>query len=618
MEMSLARLKLRQKLLVLLFIAGGIGLVAFALVQVITDHQLSVKFIPENRSLRDVQSRAALLIHDYYRFMLSPDIITVSQLDGELVLIRQSLASYTQLIAGQPIKEQLAESIGNSINGLEQAGREMIAASRSFIEIFAQQEQLEEDIDRVFEQYQSAVSIDIGNSIENQDWGNLTGDYLPELRMIDSIKQQFLMLFLNIRKFQIDPSGNTIAEIGVLQQRIAGSSTLFEIYVAKSNVRAELSAQILAIYKRMLAVVDTFTLSRQRAEFAVSRAEQSGIDLNESIMSAITASDTVGWKNLRESLVLLSGILLMTLVISYLLIYIGLDRILGPLEKLQTVISRLGKGDFKQRSKDVDGIDEIGQLAVAFNRMADQLEENAGQKQLFIDQLEQKNMELERFTYTVSHELKSPLVTVNGFLGLLARDLGDATTDAVQNDMQQITSAMDTMGRQLEDLLELSRVGRVVNPPQAFALTDVCREVLDTLHGPINEAAAQIKIGDRMPDVYADQVRVREVIQNLVENAIKFSSTMGQPRVDISAEVVADKVLCRVCDNGPGIDPQYHDKVFELFDRLDSEIPGTGIGLALVKRIIEIHEGNIWIESQEDGQGCCFCFTLPFQRGTGI
>jgi len=616
--MSLARLKLRQKLLLMLFCAGTIGLTAFSLVLVITDHQLSVKLIPENRALRDVESRSALLIQDYYRFMLSPDIITVSQLEGELVLIRQGLTRYAQLIAGQPVKEQLADSIGNSIDGLEQAGLEMIAARRSFIEIFAQQEQLEKDIDLVFEQYQSTVSIDIGNSIKNQEWGNLTRNYLPELRMIDSVKQQFLLLFLNIREFQIDPSGETITEIGLLEQRIAVSNAMFEIYVIKSDIRAQLSTQILTIYKRMLTVVDTFTMSRQQAGIAVSRAEQSGIDLNESIMSAITATNTVGWKNLRESLILSGGILLMTLVISYLLIYMGLDRILRPLEKLQMVISRLGKGDFKQRSKDVSRIDEIGHLAAAFNHMADQLEENAGQKQQFIDQLEQKNMELERFTYTVSHELKSPLVTVNGFLGLLARDLGDATTNAVQNDIRHIASAVNTMSRQLEDLLELARVGRVVNPPQAFALTDVCRDVLDTLRGPIAEAAAQVKIGDRMPEVYADRVRVHEVVQNLVENAVKFSRPTGQPQVDIFAEVVADKVLCRVCDNGPGIDPRFHDKVFELFDRLDSKIPGSGIGLALVKRIIEIHEGNVWIEAQEDGQDCCFCFTLALPGGTEI
>jgi signal transduction histidine kinase len=250
--------------------------------------------------------------------------------------------------------------------------------------------------------------------------------------------------------------------------------------------------------------------------------------------------------------------------------------------------------------------------------MADQLEENAAQKQRFIEQLEQKNMELERFTYTISHELKSPLVTVNGFLGLLEHDLGDNKSAAVRQDMQQIESAIDTMSTQLADLLELARVGRVVNPPQVFLLADLCHDVIDTMQGSITETDAQVVIEEGMPQVYADQVRVREVIHNLLENAIKFSATLGQPRVEVTAQIVTDKVLCRVGDNGPGIDPQYHDRVFELFDRLDSEIPGTGIGLALAKRIIEIHGGKIWIEAKEDGQGCCFCFTLPFQRGTEI
>lgn len=139
----------------------------------------------------------------------------------------------------------------------------------------------------------------------------------------------------------------------------------------------------------------------------------------------------------------------------------------------------------------------------------------------------------------------------------------------------------------------------------------MCREVLETMRGPIAEADALVEIDDDMPRVYADEIRVREVMQNLIENAIKFSRSGGKPHIDISAEAQADKVLCRVRDNGPGIDPQYHDKVFELFDRLDNDIPGTGIGLALVKRIIEIHGGNIWIEPIPDTPGACFVFELP-------
>jgi hypothetical protein len=169
-EVKLAHLKLRQKLLILLFSVGGVGLAAFVLVLALADYQLSERFIPENRTLRDVESRSALLIQNYYRFMLTPEIIDASVLDGELVLIRKSLDTYRQLVASHKQKQQLAVSIAASIDGLEQAGKEMILARRSFIGIFMQQQNLEADINRVFEQYRLAVSTDIGQAIENQDW----------------------------------------------------------------------------------------------------------------------------------------------------------------------------------------------------------------------------------------------------------------------------------------------------------------------------------------------------------------------------------------------------------------------------------------------------------------
>jgi signal transduction histidine kinase len=109
--------------------------------------------------------------------------------------------------------------------------------------------------------------------------------------------------------------------------------------------------------------------------------------------------------------------------------------------------------------------------------------------------------------------------------------------------------------------------------------------------------------------------RIREVVRNLVENGIKFTTPLRQPRIYISATRHQGRIFCRDEDNGPGIEPSYHEKAFGLFDRLDSGVPGNGVGLALVKRIVEIHNGAVWVEPQGNGHGCCFCFTLPFQKG---
>jgi signal transduction histidine kinase len=230
-------------------------------------------------------------------------------------------------------------------------------------------------------------------------------------------------------------------------------------------------------------------------------------------------------------------------------------------------------------------------------------------------ELEQRNIELEQFAYTVSHDLKTPLVTVNGFVGLLAKDVEAGDIVSAAKDMQQIVSAITKMGHSLDDLLELARVGSVVNEPQLLSLNQLSDEVIFAMQGLIAESGAEIEIAPDLPAVLADKNRIAEVIQNLFENAIKFCGDDNTPKISVDSEIQGNWVQCRVKDNGIGIDPLYHDKVFELFDRLDPKIDGTGVGLALVKRIIEVHDGKVWIESEGTGQGTRICFTLPAAIG---
>lgn len=244
--------------------------------------------------------------------------------------------------------------------------------------------------------------------------------------------------------------------------------------------------------------------------------------------------------------------------------------------------------------------------------LADELEVRVGERTA---ELEQRNIELEQFAYTVSHDLKTPLVTINGFVGLLAKDIEAGNFESAVKDMQQIVSAIKKMGHSLDDLLELARVGSVVNKPQLLSLNQLSDEVIFTMQGLLTESGAEIEIAPDLPAVLADKNRIGEVIQNLFENAIKFCGDDNTPKISVDAEIQGDWVLCRVQDNGIGIDPLYHDKVFELFDRLDPRIDGTGVGLALVKRIIEVHDGKVWIESEGTGHGTRINFTLPAAIG---
>lgn len=613
--MNRARPTLRNKLLALLSIVGGIGLASLLLILATADRQLFDRFLPENRAMRDIEARSALLVQNYYRFMLTPELVTVDEMTGASQIIQQRLANFRRLVAGQGPRELLADSIRASIERLDEAGHDLILARLRFDQINELQADLEDEVNLVFARYKQSVDLDSRRALSAGDFGRLTSRILPELRMIQTLHLLYLQLFLEVRGYQAGPGGGNLSVIDGYIRQIDDSSVLLRMYEENATERAWLATHVLVIYEKMLEVVEKYRLSKKSADFALSLAEQAGIDLNHEISVAIGASESLGWEELRRSLLLSGLILVATLVVSYLSIYAGLHRIVRPLEQLQVVIKRLGKGDFSQRSVDVIRNDEIGQLATSFNRMADQLERNDEQRQEFIGELEQKNMELQRFTYTVSHELKSPLVTVKGFLGLLEKDMAAKDSERMRNDMNKIAAAVDIMSKQLEDLLELSRVGRQINQSAGFSLNETCHDVLRMMQGLIDERDAEVVIENGMPEVFADQARIREVIKNLVENAIKFTPPDRRPRVEISAEPGNGSVLCRVCDNGPGIDPRYHDRVFGLFDRLDPGVPGTGIGLALVKRIVELHGGDIWIETRGDGQGCCFCFTLPAHGG---
>lgn len=233
------------------------------------------------------------------------------------------------------------------------------------------------------------------------------------------------------------------------------------------------------------------------------------------------------------------------------------------------------------------------------------------ERESLIGQLETKNAELERFAYTVSHDLKGPLITVKGFLGLLEQDLQTDDRAAVKSDVDRISAAADRMKQLLDELLELSRIGRIVNPPQVFPLADLAREAAEHLDGQLRERNVCVEIADNLPTVRADRIRLLEVLQNLLENSVKFLGEQPNPRIEIGSRTGAEEPIYFVRDNGIGIDPRFHDKVFGLFEKLAPDSPGTGIGLALVKRIIEVHGGRIWIESAGPGTGTTICFTLP-------
>ncbi|MCA9499499.1 MAG: PAS domain S-box protein [Nitrospira sp.] len=236
------------------------------------------------------------------------------------------------------------------------------------------------------------------------------------------------------------------------------------------------------------------------------------------------------------------------------------------------------------------------------------------EREELIDQLETKNAELERFTYTVSHDLKSPLVTIEGFLSFVEQDVKTLNVEQLEADLQRIRDAVTHMKRLLGELLELSRIGRAANPIERCVMDEVAHKALDHLKEDIQRLGIHVDISPGLPWVTGDYLRLVEVLQNLLENAIKFMGEQPDPRIEISMRQDGNDTVLFVRDNGIGIDPAYQEKIFGLFERLESQIDGTGIGLALVKRIVDVHGGRIWVESEGKGHGSTFCLTLPDDR----
>jgi signal transduction histidine kinase len=339
-------------------------------------------------------------------------------------------------------------------------------------------------------------------------------------------------------------------------------------------------------------------IDQLRSSFArlFSQEQALAVQRERSAESTSSRAIAAGW----GGLILL---LLLTLAVWF---YVR-RSVVRPVLTVAEASRRLAEGDMTARVPPVRD-DELGDLARAFNSMADSLEASSEALAERSRELERSNRELEQFASVTSHDLQAPLATISMYAQLLeqrhARELNGG-----QQLVEGINAATVKARTLIRDLLEYSRAGRgeLLNEP--VEMKEVAGEALEMLAGPIEQSGADVTVED-LPVILGDVRKLRQVFLNLISNALKFADDI--PVVRVSAEVQGNTAIFAVADNGIGMDPGQAERIFQPFHRLHAEedYPGTGIGLAVCERIIEQHGGRIWAQSAPN-QGSTFRFTLP-------
>jgi signal transduction histidine kinase len=339
-------------------------------------------------------------------------------------------------------------------------------------------------------------------------------------------------------------------------------------------------------------------IDQLRTSFARLFAQEQSLAVKRERSAESTSSSAiaVGW----GGLVLLIGL---AAAASYYL----RRSVVRPVLTVADASRKLAEGDMSARVPPVRD-DEIGDLARAFNSMADSLEASSDALAERSRELERSNRELEQFASVTSHDLQAPLATISMYAQLLEQRHAEELNGGQQL-VEGINAATVKARTLIRDLLEYSRAGRGELLSEPVEMKDVAGEALEMLAGPIEQSGADVTV-EKLPVILGDARKLRQVFLNLISNALKFAEDI--PVVRVSAEVQGNTAIFAVTDNGIGMDPGQAERIFQPFHRLHAEedYPGTGIGLAVCERIVEQHGGRIWAQSAP-GQGSTFRFTLP-------
>jgi PAS domain S-box-containing protein len=291
-----------------------------------------------------------------------------------------------------------------------------------------------------------------------------------------------------------------------------------------------------------------------------------------------------------------------------------------PLKQREKVIGLIGLAN-KESGYDIDDQQSIEMLSVAFVEAltrirSENIIRNLNKKlEQSIDKVSHANKELEAFSYSVSHDLRAPLRAIDGFTEILLREYSPKFDDEGKRICSVITGNSKKMGQLIDELLSLSRLDRTEMRFSSIDMNDLANTVYAELTTPEIRQRINFHLDD-LKKAHGDPILIRQVWMNLLSNAIKFSSHNEQPVISITRREEKGQTVFCVKDNGAGFNMQYADKLFKVFQRLHSEkeFEGTGVGLAIVQRIVHRHGGKVWAEGEVD-KGATFCFSLPRKEG---
>ncbi len=489
--------------------------------------------------------------------------------------------------------------------------------------------------------YTASVQQRVVIGFAEQSLGKIN-EFGKSFSMLTKVQLDFLSLLVRtggeIDELEIYELGQTkLDELSALLARFQAIPSKYSLTPAERQLYDQAQTALTQYQKMVISAVRTASVdTSQVAKFIVeangyqATVAEDFLQLSDEIRDSNEASLRRLFLILRQQTVMLliamGGIFCLLFWLS---IQIA-DRMSEPILGLAKLAQRISKErDYSLRTT-LNRENELGILANGLNAMLEQIQaqdgslrqardelerrvtERTNELSKYTQKLERSNKELDEFTYIISHDLKEPLRSIDAFSKFVVDDYQGKLDPEGLGYLERIRANAKRMQQLIEDLLQVSRLSQRPNELQVANLNEMIEELKGRFEYVMVEKQVQLVIPEPLPTLTCDRVRIAEVFANLMSNAIKYSDK-PKPRVELRCRLREDGCYqFSVADNGPGIEPQYFEKIFEIFQRLGKKEAheGTGVGLTIVKKIVELHKGEIWVESKL-GEGTTFHFTIP-------